>query len=320
MLEAGKNTFKKPEVLKQVKEMEQKLLKIPGVERTDSLLTILEYLYGLVSEPGSDMKALFGNRAIIPELIGLTSLDPQGREILSRYVNQDFSRIRMSLRIDASGSRPLGEIIREIRRTATEAMGGTASVAVAGELVVFEAESGSLVRTQTRSLILAISCITLLLMIQLGSISLGMLSLVPNAFPLAAIFGIMGWTGLRLDFITVFAATISIGISVDDTIHYLTQFKRALGSDKENETVAECLRKAHRVAGKALVSTTAVISLGLLMMLFSPFRPMTTFGLLGSFAMIVALIGDLVFMPSFILSFSFVRRVIARQKGWRSAG
>ncbi|MEJ2715747.1 MAG: MMPL family transporter [Deltaproteobacteria bacterium] len=320
MVEDGKNAFKKPQVWKKVEEMERRLLKIPGVERTDSLLTVLEYLDGLLSGPRPDRKALFSNQALIPELIGLMSLDFQGREILSRYLDQGFSRIRVSLRIHASGSRPLGEIIGEIRKTAMEAMAGTASVAVTGELVVFEAESGSLVRTQTRSLILAVSCITLLLMIQLGSVSLGTLSLVPNAFPLAAIFGIMGWTGLRLDFITVFAATISIGISVDDTIHYLTQFKRALGAGKKNEGVAECLRKAHRVSGKALVSTTAVISLGLLMMLFSPFRPMTTFGLLGSFAMIIALIGDLVFMPSFILSFPFVRKVIARHKGWSPEG
>jgi predicted RND superfamily exporter protein len=217
------------------------------------------------------------------------------------------------VRIIESGPYSVGSIIDEIRKIAKSEMKGIATVHVTGQLAVFNSETSDLVRAQVFSLIIALSCITLLMIIQFRSIVLGILSLVPNVFPLVVIFGIMGWFGIYLDSVTIFAATVSIGLSVDDTIHYLTQLRREIVARGETLDIEKCLAEAYHVTAKALISTSAVLFFGFATLVVSPFRPVIFFGMLGSAAILAALAGDLIFMPSFILSFEPFRRLVRRE-------
>jgi len=106
---------------------------------------------------------------------------------------------------------------------------------------------------------------------------------------------------------------MSIGLSVDDTIHYLTQLKREIRSARGNLEIAECLANAYRITAKALISTSAVLYFGLLMLVISPFRPVIFFGVLGSSAIVAALVGDLVLMPAVILSVPFIKRLVNKE-------
>ncbi|NTV84942.1 MAG: RND family transporter, partial [Bacteroidales bacterium] len=98
-------------------------------------------------------------------------------------------------------------------------MRGYGKVTVTGDLVVFEAQASEIVSSQTYSLLLAILYMTILLAIQFRSLTLGLISLFPQILPQAVIFGMMGWFGISLDSVTVFAASVSIGLTVDNTVH-----------------------------------------------------------------------------------------------------
>ncbi len=311
VLEAENGAFKRPALWKKVRALNVSLSKIPDVVGTVSLLEMLEHLHRTVSDPDRSSESVLSRPGLVSELSGLMSLSAEGRSLRLRYVDNQFNRIRISVRIRNSPSTNLGRTISAIRSAAEGAMNGSARVTVTGTLAVFDAQGSELVWAQTISLLIALSCITALMIVQFRSFLLGMLSLIPNMLPLAIIFGFMGWFGISLDSVTVFAATVSIGLSVDDTIHYLTQLRRQMSSGTDN--VEACLTRAYRITAKALISTSAVLFFGFLALLTSPFDPVTSFGFLGASAIVAALLGDLIFMPAIILSFSSIKKLVQRE-------
>jgi len=312
VVEGDKGAFKKADAWRKVRDLDRRLTQIPEVVRTDSLLPVIQFLYGTFSDKDPASEELFNNPGIIPELQAVMGFSREGKKILRRYADDRFGAIRISVRIRNSPTTPIGDTIEEVRSAASDAMKGTAAVSVTGALALFDAQGSELVRSQTISLLLALTCITILMIVQFRSFSLGLLSLIPNLLPLTVIFGFMGWFGIPLDSVTVFAATVSIGLSVDDTIHYLTQLRREIGSARPGSDIEKCLAGAYRITAKALISTSAVLFLGFLMLVWSPFRPVIYFGVLGSSAVLAALVGDLVFMPSIILSVKPIKTLLNR--------
>jgi len=181
---------------------------------------------------------------------------------------------------------------------------------VTGDLAVFEAQASDIVNSQAYSLLLAVLYMSCLLAIQFRSLALGIASLFPQVLPQAVIFGTMGWFGISLDSVTVFAASVSIGLTVDNTVHYLTQMKREIQDRAGSVDIQECISAAYKITGRAMISNHAVIFFGFAMLLISPFRPVISFGVLGSLAIAFSLIGDLIFMPSVILSSKFFRKML----------
>jgi hypothetical protein len=164
-----------------------------------------------------------------------------------------------------------------------------------------------------KTLFLALFIITLLMMVQLKSFVLGIMSLIPNLFPLITIFGIMGWFHIPLDPLTIFAAVISFGLSVDDSIHYLTRLKKEMTGSMDRRNIKDCLIKAYKRTSRALVATTAVLFLSSMGLLFSSFSHVFSLGVLISSASIIALIGDLVFMPAAVLVFKPLEKLLSQE-------
>ena len=145
------------------------------------------------------------------------------------------------------------------------------------------------------------------------SVLLGLLSLIPNLVPLFVVFGMMGWLGIHLDQATTLVAAVSLGLSVDGTIHYLTHFGRAVQASGRSSPIEQTIVAAHRRTQRALISTTAVLSIGMLLLTISPFQPVAYFGLLAACAILSALFGDLVLMPAVIVTVPAIRRAFSRQ-------
>jgi len=313
MVEAPDNTFKDPAAWKGVKVLEDRLKEIPEVVSVESLLPLMEYLHHITSGREIASDELFTNPKVIPQLLAMTGLGRDGKFMLARHLDDHSGRLHISVRIKNSPDTTISETIQHVRSIAEGAMNGVGKVIVTGDLAVFEAQASEIVSSQTYSLLLAIGYMTVLLAIQFRSITLGLISLLPQVLPQAVIFGTMGWFGIPLDSVTVFAASVSIGLTVDNTVHYLTQLKRVIRSGADLGNVQECLREAYKVTARAMISNHAVIFFGFAMLLISPFRPVIFFGVLGSLAIFFSLVGDLIFMPSVILSSSLIRRMLTRE-------
>jgi len=311
MVQAPPKAFKDPAAWKKVAELEQALRQNPEVVSVDSLLPLLAYLNDLLGSGNEPEKDLFSNKALIPQLLTLTTMSPEGKRVVRRFVNESFDAVHISVRIKNSQSVPIGDTIAAIRSTADSVMGTTARVTVTGDLVVVQDQAANLIKDQLWSMFLAITIITVLMMIQLGSPLLGVLCLIPNIPPVAAVFGIMGWFGISLDSITVFAATVAVGLAVDNTIHFLTQLKREISLSPENG-IEECVRRAYRLTAKQVISWTTVTLLGFIALAVSPFRPVVFFGILGCSSLLLGLYGDLIFIQSLILWSPALRRTIKK--------
>ena len=200
-------------------------------------------------------------------------------------------------------------------------MKGTVKCVVTGDLAMVAHEASGLISDQIHSMFLAGVIIAIIMVVQMESVVLGLISLIPNIPPVAAVFGIMGWFGIRLDAVTVFAASVAIGLAVDNTIHYLTQLKREIALNPASGIEA-CVGGAYELTARQISAWSTITMFGFLALVVSPFRPVVFFGILGCCSIILGLYGDLIFIQSLILSSSRIRKSIVklmeRETGERS--
>ena len=147
------------------------------------------------------------------------------------------------------------------------------------------------------SLAMAFALIALVMMFVLRSPSAGLLSMIPNLFPVMMIFGIMGWMGILVDVGSMMTASVALGVAVDDTIHYLTWFRDGLDRGKDRRGAAMW---AYERCATAMTQTTLIAGLGLAAFAFSTFTPTQRFGVLMLTLLSAALLGDLVFLPALL--------------------
>ena len=150
---------------------------------------------------------------------------------------------------------------------------------------------------QLQSLFLTFGVIAVVVLLLLRNFRAALLSLIPMSVAVMINFGIMGWFGIQLDIATSIIAAITIGIGVDDTIHFLNTFRcyRQWGED-----VDTAIRKTLEVAGKAIIFTSLALICGFSVLELSPFKPLMLFGLLMAVTMVATTLGALVVLPAAI--------------------
>ncbi len=150
---------------------------------------------------------------------------------------------------------------------------------------------------QLQSLFLTFGVIAVVVLLLLRNFRAALLSLIPMSVAVMINFGIMGWFGIQLDIATSIIAAITIGIGVDDTIHFLNTFRcyRKWGED-----VDTAIRKTLEVAGKAIIFTSLALICGFSVLELSPFKPLMLFGLLMAVTMVATTLGALVVLPAAI--------------------
>ena len=126
------------------------------------------------------------------------------------------------------------------------------------------------------------------------SLSIALLSLIPNLFPVAIIFGVMGYTGITLDIATAVIAAIVIGVAIDDTIHFLHHWREGA---TQNLSWKDNVTHTYKRAGRAILLTTLLLLIGFPLMMFSQLKSVAYFGLLTSIAAFSALVADLFLLP-----------------------
>lgn len=148
-----------------------------------------------------------------------------------------------------------------------------------------------------RSFGTAFAVIAIVMMIVLRSLSAALLTMVPNLFPVAVVFGGMGWAQTPVQIGSVMTASAALGIAVDDTVHFLTWFRRGLDSGMSRFAA---LRNSFAHCAGAMIHTTIICASGLLVFSASSFVPILHFAWLMVFLLIAALVGDLVLLPAIL--------------------
>ncbi|NIP87300.1 MAG: MMPL family transporter [Planctomycetales bacterium] len=168
-----------------------------------------------------------------------------------------------------------------------------------GMVPLFYEAQNELLRGLFNSFMLAFLLIAVVMIGWFRSLRAGLVTMFPNVFPAAVIFGYMGWRGLIVDIGSMMTASVAMGIAVDDTVHYLTWFRRGLQNGLSRR---EALIDAYRRCAQAMTQTTMIAGLSLLVFVFSSFQPVSQFGLLMFVLLVAALVGDLIFLPALLAS------------------
>jgi len=230
----------------------------------------------------------------IPETLKDTVLKP--------FISIEENQLRFNVRvIESDPDLKRNELLQRVERGIEEKFGfSDDQVNVTGVLVLYNNVLQSLYESQILTLGVVMFVIMLMFLLLFRSLAIAMICIIPNAIAAAFVLGIMGWLGIPLDIMTITIAAISVGIGVDNTIHYMHRFRREYPRfGNYRQTMFYC----HNSIGRAMYFTSMTIVAGFSILALSNFIPTIVFGLLTSLAMLVALIGSLTLLPQLLIVF-----------------
>ena len=222
--------------------------------------------------------------------------------LFTPYMSADGNQVRFSIRVfDSDENLQRDKLLEKIKTDITEKFELDASqVKLSGMLVLYNNMLQSLFKSQILTLGFVFVAIMLMFLILFRSVRVALIAIVPNLVAAGFVLGLMGWLGINLDIMTITIAAITIGIAVDDTIHYVHRYIEEVAIDNNPwAAVSRC----HASIGKAMYYTTITITLGFSVLMLSNFIPTIYFGLLTGFAMMIALIADLTLLPLLMVYF-----------------
>jgi predicted RND superfamily exporter protein len=223
-------------------------------------------------------------------------------EIISPYISVDFDEARISVRIkDSLKDLRRNDLIKKINSELNTKLGFEKDeYKLAGVLILFNNLLQSLFKSQILTLGIVMIGIFLMFFILFRNIVLSLIGVAPNFIAAFFILGIIGLLGIPLDMMTITIAAITIGIAVDNSIHYIYRYKEEF---KKIQNYSKTLDRCHSTVGIAILNTSITIVFGFSILVLSNFIPTIYFGVFTGIAMLLAMISVLTLLPKLILTF-----------------
>ncbi len=264
---------------------------LDGLDETGKVLslhTTMAMLTKLNNDQPLDNLTLAVMHKRLPEDVKNTLFDP--------YMSDDGNQVRFGVRvIDSDPDLERDELLARIRTGLVDELGfEPGQVNITGMVVLYNNVLQSLFRSQIMTLSVVFVAILLMLLGLFRNLRLAVVGVVPTVVAAALILGLMGWAGIPLDIMTITIAAITVGIGVDDTIHYLHRIREEYAEDGDYEAA---IRRSHTSVGRAIFYTSITIALGFSILVLSNFIPTIYFGLLTALAMVIALVANLTLLP-----------------------
>ena len=281
-------------MLDRVEEIHDYLESLPEVGKVQSISTLIKVFTQLDKGRKPDDYDLALIRKLMPDNVKDSLVNP--------YLSSDANQIHINMRlIESAPNLRRSELIEKIRTHLVEELKFDAETfQFTGMVVLYNNMLQSLYRSQILTIGVVFVAIMFMFMILFQSVSLALIGIIPNLLAAGTVLSLMGWIGIPLDMMTITIAAITVGIAVDDTIHYIHRFEAEF---KVDQNYLASMDRCHGSIGKAMYYTSVTITLGFSILALSEFMPTIYFGLLTGAAMVVALIGALTLLPLLIVVF-----------------
>ena len=264
------------------------------------VMSVADVLAAVSPVPLEQLQATRVGNWIVSRAVELLreQMPQMGRALIGRDPLDDSTWLRMTLRArERQPTEAKRAIIAQVQRIVAEecpAVDGRPAGEVTGFFVLLAQLVERMLADQWLTFLLAVIGIFLLLAVSFRSPLVAAIALVPNALPIFVVLGLMGWAGARINMGTAMIAAVSMGLSVDSSIHYIVAFRRHLATAG---TCAAALETAHQTAGRAMVFSTLALVVGFLALTTSGFVPTVSFGWLSCLTLLGGLVGNLVVLP-----------------------
>jgi uncharacterized protein len=285
-----KGDIQSPEFLNTMLKTEAYMKQNPGVLNTQSVADLIV-----------ELNAALGEGRKIPddkEKIGQLWFLLEGNESMQKFVSEDQGEALIISKFSSpqiKAKKEFGDYMQHfINENSTEAC----TIAVTGMPFIDVTMDRSLLYSQLGSLVIALIVVIIIVGAIMRSPVAGIFAALPIISAIAILFGLMGYTGIPLNIVTVLVASIAIGIGVDYSIHIITHFNSSI---KEGASISHALKNIIGISGKAIIINIISVSAGFLVLLFSEMVPLQYFGLLILVSMIAAGVSALTFLPSILI-------------------
>ena len=214
--------------------------------------------------------------------------------VYAQTVTQQADATRVTLVGKMVGANELSRQLTQLDALATKHFGDSAKVYAGGYTPLYVKIVDYIMASQIRAFFIALGLIFLLMLVWLRSLRFALISLVANVLPVGMMLSVMVALGLTLDVASATIAAIVLGVSIDDTIHFLYHWREA---EQEGMSWDEALDHTYAHAGVAAVITTSLLVVGFPVLMFAEVKTVFYFGLLTTIAAIAALLADLFVLP-----------------------
>jgi len=260
-----------------------------------SLTAILKEIHQALNENRPDFYRIPADPNLIAQEFLL--FENSGSDDLEDFVDSQFSMARFMIKVPFKDAYKSGLFIDSVDQYFAKNF-PEADVTLTGMMALLSRTLTSAIHSMAKSYTIALAVITILMILLIGRIRIGLLSMIPNLTPILLMLGVIGFFNLPMDLFTMMVASIAIGLAVDDTIHFMHNFRRYY--EQSGDPVA-AVHQTLQTAGRAMLVTTIVLSIGFFIFAFATMSNLRNFGLLTGFTIATALAADYLLAPALMV-------------------
>lgn len=266
------------------------------VGKATSVADVLKEIHQALNENRVEFYAIPDNEKLIPQEFLL--FENSGSDDLQDVVDPGFRKARFTVKVPWRDTLEYIPLLREIETRFRDALGPDVTVTTTGIMSLFSRTLNAAIRSAAKSYVIAFSVITLMMILLIGNLRLGLAAMLPNLAPIAVTMGFMWWAGIPLNMFTMLVGSIAIGLAVDDTVHFMHNFRRYYAQTGDVRTAVH--RTLH-TTGRAMLVTSVVLAIGFYIFMFASMNNVIQFGFLVGTAILLALLADFLLAPALMV-------------------
>jgi predicted RND superfamily exporter protein len=263
------------------------------VGKTLSLVDVLKETNRALNENKPEFYVVPQDKNLVAQELFL--FENSGSDDLEDFVDSSFSKARITVKLPYVESLGYNKFLIEWKAYFNQQFDGVADVRFTGISVLLSTIMEKAIHSSAVSYVIAFGLISIMMIALIGNVKIGLISMIPNMLPILFLSTIMVIFDMPLDMFTMLIGAIALGLAVDDTVHFMHNFRRY---ELEYNDVDKAVRLTLMGTGRAIVVTSIVLSVGFLVLLFASMSSMFNFGVLTASAIFIALLADFFLVPA----------------------
>ena len=298
IVDTGKeNGLYEPEILNKIDRFSKDIMTIKTdkyfVGKTLSLVDIIKETNKALNENKKEFYTIPQDKNMIAQELLL--FENSGSDDLEDFVDSGFSKARITVKLPYIDAMDYMTLLEDINKRIDKEFKGSAQVTVTGISNLLSRIMDAAISSSGISYIIALTLITIMMLILIGNIKIGLISMIPNISPILIMTTIMVIFDMPLDMFTMLIGAIAIGLAVDDTVHFMHNFRRY---ELQYNDIDKAVRLTLLTTGRAMIVTTIVLSFGFFVFMGASMSNIFNFGLLTGIAIIIAVLADFFLVPA----------------------
>jgi predicted RND superfamily exporter protein len=298
LLEGPPGSLGTPENLQRMHRLEEELRKFPDVKKVRSVADYVRRVNKELHDGDPAAHVVPDDPATVAQELFVFTLGGEGRRELERVVASDYSTAQIDVKLRATSSDLVLELIERTDARAAAIFEGTGiQTTTTGSGRLFSTLDHYLVESQISSFGTAFLTVFAVIFVVFRSVRFGILTIAPNVLPVFAVLGVMGFLDISMNIATVMVASVALGVVDDDTIHFINRYRREVAA---GATTDGAIEMATVYEGRASLTTAIINSLGFGVLMLSEYKPTAWFGGLLGLTMAVAFLAEVFILPATI--------------------